>query len=112
MYGVRSDIMHGRTHNVVLDDRLRMFARFQDMVRRLWRSVLSSPEFIDGIGTGSPPHPSLSPREGGRGLRRVGEAEPSLTRSWVRGGHPIGKVSNVQIQSDYAGVASFVHARP
>ena len=49
MYGVRSDIMHGRTHNVVLDDRLRMFARFQDMVRRLWRSVLSSPEFIEAL---------------------------------------------------------------
>ena len=51
MYGVRSDIMHGRTHNVVLDDRLRMFARFQDMVRRLWRSVLSSPELEALEGT-------------------------------------------------------------
>ena len=29
----------------------------------------------------------------GRGLRRVGEAKPSLTRSWVRGRHPIGKCS-------------------
>ena len=35
-----------------------------------------------------PPHPSLSPRPGGRGLRRVGEAQPSLTRSWVRGVRP------------------------
>src|SRR6516165_3472203 len=29
-------------------------------------------------------HPSLSP-QWGRGLRRVGEAQPRLTRSWVRG---------------------------
>ena len=32
----------------------------------------------------SPPHLS-SPPVGGRGMRRVGEAKPSLTRSWVRG---------------------------
>jgi hypothetical protein len=33
-----------------------------------------------------PPHPS--PPKGGRGLRRVGEAKPSPTRSWVRGVPP------------------------
>jgi hypothetical protein len=33
-----------------------------------------------------PPHSSLSPM--GRGLRRVGEAKPSLTQSWVRGTTP------------------------
>jgi S1-C subfamily serine protease len=36
------------------------------------------------FGQNRPPHPFLSPH-GGRGLRRVGEAQPSLTRSWVRG---------------------------
>src|SRR6266851_7874009 len=30
------------------------------------------------------PHPALSP-QWGRGLRRVGEAQPSPTRNWVRG---------------------------
>src|SRR5262245_36011332 len=32
-----------------------------------------------------PPSPLPRPPLGGRGLRRVGEATPSLTRSWVRG---------------------------
>jgi hypothetical protein len=40
--------------------------------------------YLSGSDPERPPHPSLSPNWG-RGLRRVGEAEPSLTRSWVRG---------------------------
>ncbi len=43
LYSVRSDIMHGRTHNVATTDRLPTLARFQEVLRRLWKAVLSSP---------------------------------------------------------------------
>ena len=43
LYSVRSDIMHGRTHNVAATDRLPTLIRFQEVLRRLWRAVLSDP---------------------------------------------------------------------
>lgn len=46
LYAARSDIMHGRTHNVACADRLPALARFGDILRRLWRVVLSSPALI------------------------------------------------------------------
>ena len=46
LYSARSDIMHGRTHNVAPEDRFPMLARFEAILRRLWRTVLSSPELI------------------------------------------------------------------
>ncbi|MGH2359075.1 MAG: hypothetical protein ACRDGM_00810 [bacterium] len=46
LYAARSDIMHGRTHNVAPPDRLPTLARFEEILRRLWRVVLSSPQLI------------------------------------------------------------------
>ena len=43
LYSARSDIMHGRTHNVVTTDRLPTLIRFQEVLRRLWRVVLTTP---------------------------------------------------------------------
>jgi hypothetical protein len=47
-----------------------------------------APPFSSKDWSVQPPHPSLSPSGGG--LRGIGEAKPSLTRSWVRGCYPIG----------------------
>lgn len=46
LYAARSDIMHGRTHNVAPADRLPTLARFEDILRRLWCAVLSSSQLI------------------------------------------------------------------
>jgi hypothetical protein len=42
LYSARSDIMHGRTYNVPASERLPTLARFQDVIRKLWRAVISS----------------------------------------------------------------------
>lgn len=44
LYNVRSDIIHGRTHNIPSINRLPTLARFGDLLRRLWRVVLLSSE--------------------------------------------------------------------
>jgi hypothetical protein len=46
LYSVRSDIMHGRSQNVLQVDRLPMLVRFNDMLRRLWSAVLLSPRLV------------------------------------------------------------------
>jgi hypothetical protein len=46
LYSVRSDIMHGRSHNVPPSDRLPILGRFQNVLRTLWRKVISSPQLI------------------------------------------------------------------
>src|SRR5262245_35267 len=46
---------------------------------------LCRPALDENVLRAGPPSPNPLPPIGGRGLRRVGEAEPSLTRSWVRG---------------------------
>jgi hypothetical protein len=46
LYSIRSDIMHGRTHEVDPAERLPLLARFQTVLRRLWCTVLSSPQLI------------------------------------------------------------------
>jgi hypothetical protein len=46
LYLTRSDIMHGRTHNVAVSDRLPTLVRFQDLLRKLWTAVCSSPPLI------------------------------------------------------------------
>jgi hypothetical protein len=49
LYTVRSDIMHGRTHNVSPNDRLPTLARFGDVLRRLWQIVISSQPLITAL---------------------------------------------------------------
>ena len=44
LYSIRSDIMHGRTHNVASSERLPFLA--QTVLRKLWGTVLSSPQII------------------------------------------------------------------
>jgi len=54
LYSVRSDIMHGRTNNVVRNDRLPTLIRFQEVLRRLWRTTLTTPSLsaaLEGTDT-------------------------------------------------------------
>lgn len=46
LYSIRSDIMHGRTSNVPISDRLPLLARFGDALRRLWRVVVQSQPLV------------------------------------------------------------------
>jgi hypothetical protein len=46
LYSSRSDIMHGRTHNVGASDRLPTLVCFQAVLRKLWNVVLSSPALM------------------------------------------------------------------
>jgi hypothetical protein len=46
LYSIRSGIMHGRTHNVASSERLLLLARFQTVLRKIWCTVLSSPQII------------------------------------------------------------------
>lgn len=52
MYTARSDIIHGRTHNVAAPDRLPHLARFNEIVRRLWCVILASP-YLAGVLDGA-----------------------------------------------------------
>lgn len=49
LYSVRSDIMHGRAHNVAATDQLPTLARFETILRTLWRAVLTSPSLIHAL---------------------------------------------------------------
>jgi hypothetical protein len=49
LYSVRSDIMHGRTQNILPKDRLPILGRFQKVLRKLWQVVLSSQESIAAL---------------------------------------------------------------
>ena len=42
LYSVRSDIAHGRMHNIARTDTLPTLLRFQNLMRRLWSAVLTS----------------------------------------------------------------------
>lgn len=54
LYNFRSDIMHGRTHNIPTVQRLPILARFGDILRNLWCVVISSPSLIQTLeGTDS-----------------------------------------------------------
>lgn len=46
LYSNRSDIMHGRTHNIASTDRLPTLVRFQSVLRRLWTVVCASSTLI------------------------------------------------------------------
>ncbi len=49
LYSIRSDIMHGRAHSVPATDRLPTLAEFADMIRKLWRVVVSSAPLIAAL---------------------------------------------------------------
>ena len=49
LYANRSDIMHGRTHNVAVADRLPTLVSFQEVLRKLWAVVCSSPALIEAL---------------------------------------------------------------
>lgn len=49
VYSVRSDIIHGRTHNIAPENRLQELARFQAVLRRLWSVVCASPSLISDL---------------------------------------------------------------
>lgn len=49
LYSARSDVMHGRTHNVQAADRLTTLEAFQSALRRLWSAVLLSPPLIEAL---------------------------------------------------------------
>lgn len=46
LYSNRSDIMHGRTHNVSESERIPTLVRFQSLLRKLWNVVHSSPALM------------------------------------------------------------------
>lgn len=46
LYSARSDVIHGRTHNVATGDRLPTLGRFQNVLRTLWATVLLSPQLV------------------------------------------------------------------
>jgi hypothetical protein len=43
LYSARSDITHGRMHRIARSDTLPTLLRFQNLMRKLWRAVLTSP---------------------------------------------------------------------
>lgn len=49
LYSIRSDIMHGRAHNVAAIDQLPTLARFETVLRTLWRAVLTSPNLTKAL---------------------------------------------------------------
>lgn len=46
LYSIRSDIMHGRTHNISVPDRLPTLIRFQSALRSLWKQISASPQLV------------------------------------------------------------------
>ena len=55
LYSARSDIVHGRMHDIPKDDRLPTLVRFQNVLRKLWQTVLSSKQ-LTGILEGTDAH--------------------------------------------------------
>ena len=49
LYSARSDIVHGRMHEIAKDDRLPMLVRFQNVLRKLWQTVLSSKQLTETL---------------------------------------------------------------
>lgn len=47
LYSSRSNIMHGRTKNIVPAERLKVLVGFQDALRKLWQQVLRSQNLMD-----------------------------------------------------------------
>lgn len=49
LYSARSDIVHGRMHNIARTDTLSTLLRFQNLMRRLWGAVLVSKELPSAL---------------------------------------------------------------
>ncbi len=49
LYSARSDIVHGRMHNIARTDTLPTLLRFQNLMRRLWSAVLVSKELFSAL---------------------------------------------------------------
>lgn len=49
LYSARSDIAHGRMHNIARKDTLAILLRFQSLMRRLWGAVLVSKELLSTL---------------------------------------------------------------
>jgi len=49
LYSKRSDIVHGRTHQIPKSDRLNTLVDFENVNRKLWRIVLSMPNMIANL---------------------------------------------------------------
>ena len=49
LYSARSDIVHGRMHNIARTETLPTLLRFQNLMRRLWSAVLVSKELLSTL---------------------------------------------------------------
>ena len=49
LYSARSDIVHGRMHNIARTDTLPTLLKFQNLMRRLWSAVLVSKELLSAL---------------------------------------------------------------
>lgn len=45
LYATRSDIVHGRMHEIVKGDKMPALSRFESLMRRLWSAVLTSIDY-------------------------------------------------------------------
>ncbi len=49
LYSARSDIVHGRMHNIARTDTLPTLLRFQNLLRRLWSAILVSKKLLSAL---------------------------------------------------------------
>ena len=49
LYSARSDVVHGRMHNIAPSDTLATLLRFQNLMRRLWGAVLISKDLLSAL---------------------------------------------------------------
>lgn len=49
LYAARSGIVHGRTHNIGRSDTLPTLLRFQNLMRQLWRAVLTTATHVQAL---------------------------------------------------------------
>lgn len=54
LYSVRSDIVHGRMHNIDKKDSLPTLLRFQNLLRKLWAAVLGSSPLTSALELDDP----------------------------------------------------------
>jgi hypothetical protein len=54
LYSARSDVVHGRMHNIAKTDTLPTLLRFQNLMRRLWSAVLTSKHHVSALELDDP----------------------------------------------------------